>query len=69
MVADWSSFLSEGTDEQEQALLRRHESMGRPLGSEKSVRKLERTIPYHALRYARGRVPHRCFSTDFYGFL
>ena len=44
MVADWSGCPSEGTNEQEQALLRRHERTGRPLGSKRFVRKLEKTL-------------------------
>ena len=56
MVDDSSSFLSEGTDDQEQTLLRRHERMGRPLDSKKSVRKLERALD-RVLRPQKRRPP------------
>jgi len=56
MVDDWSSFLGEGTDEQEQALLCLHERTGRPLGSKRFVRKLERTLG-RVLRPQKGGRP------------
>jgi REP-associated tyrosine transposase len=58
MVDDWSSFLSEGTDEQEQALLRRHESTGRPLGSKRFIRKLEKILG-RVLRPQKGGRPRK----------
>ncbi len=58
MVADWSSFLCEGTDEQEQALLCRHERTGRPLGGKRVVRKLEKTLG-RVLRPQKGGRPRK----------
>ena len=58
MAADCSSFLCEGTHEQEQALLCRHERTGRPLGSERVVRKLEKTLG-RTLRPQKGARPRK----------
>ena len=44
MIDDWAGFLSERTDDAEQALLRRHERTGRPLGSKEFVRRLEKQL-------------------------
>ena len=44
MVKDWKGFLSSGIHEKEIEELREHERTGRPLGSERFVKKLERTL-------------------------
>ncbi len=58
MIDDWSGFLSQGTDDEEQSLLRRHERTGRPLGSKKFVRRLERKLG-RKLRPQKGGRPRK----------
>jgi len=52
MVGNWREYLSEGPPPEDLRLLRRHESTGRPLGSEEFVRRLEE-IPGRILREAK----------------
>jgi putative transposase len=41
VITDWASFLGEASRESEIALIRDHESSGRPLGDEKFINDLE----------------------------
>ena len=43
-IPDWRTFLSEGLDEDSHRLVRRHESTGRPLGSEEFVSGIEAAL-------------------------
>ena len=58
MIDDWASFLAAGTDPQEQERLRRHERTGRPLGSKRFVKKLEKALG-RALRPQKGGRPRK----------
>ena len=42
MAADWKSFLEQEPSKDEINLLRKHETTGRPLGSEGFIKKLEK---------------------------
>ncbi len=44
MVDDWRKFLSSPSTEEENALIRRHEQTGRPLGSVKFINRLENKL-------------------------
>jgi len=44
MVKDWKGFLLSGINDKEMEELRKHERTGRPLGDERFVKKLERTL-------------------------
>lgn len=44
MVKDWKEFLLSGINEKEIEELRKHERTGRPLGSERFIKKFERTL-------------------------
>jgi putative transposase len=57
-IDDWASFLSAGIDPQEQERLRRHERTGRPLGSERFIKKLEKALG-RALRPQKGGRPRQ----------
>jgi putative transposase len=43
-VPDWEEFIGEKDEEAEAVLLRRHERSGRPLGSERFLKRLERKL-------------------------
>jgi REP-associated tyrosine transposase len=43
-VEDWSSFLGESADAQDSDRFRRHETTGRPLGSDAFIDELERAL-------------------------
>ena len=58
MDDDWAGFLAAGTDPQEQERLRRHEQTGRPLGSERFIKKLEKTLG-RVLRPQKGGRPRK----------
>ena len=58
MVHDWVSFPSGGTDPEEQERLRRHERTGRPFGSERFIRKMQRAVG-RVLRPQKGGHPRR----------
>jgi putative transposase len=58
MIEDWAGFLSVGVDPQEQERLRRHERTGRPLGSERFIKKLEKTLG-RVLRPQKGGRPRK----------
>jgi len=40
-IKDWKAYLREDDNEQDRSLLKKHERVGRPLGEEKFVKKLE----------------------------
>lgn len=44
IVEDWRKFLSSGSTEEEEAVLRRHEQTGRPLGSTRFINRLENKL-------------------------
>jgi putative transposase len=44
MVDDWRKFLSSSSTEEVNALIRRHEQTGRPLGSAKFIHRLENKL-------------------------
>lgn len=44
IVDDWRKFLSNPSTEEENALIRRHEQTGRPLGSDKFLHRLENKL-------------------------
>ena len=44
MVDDWRKFLSSPSTEEENALIRRHEQTGRPLGSAQFIHRLENKL-------------------------
>ncbi len=50
LVGNWRDFLLSGVTEEEIESIRRHENTGRPLGSDRFVRKLEEGL---------GRILHR----------
>ena len=52
------AFVSQGIDEREQPLLCRHERTGRPLGSKRFIRKLEKTDG-RVLRRPKGGRPRK----------
>jgi len=58
MIDDWASFLSAGIDPQEQERLRRHERTGRPLGSQRFIKKLEKALG-RVLRPQKGGRPRK----------
>jgi putative transposase len=58
MIDDWASFLSAGMDPQEQERLYRHERTGRPLGSERFIKKLEKALR-RVLRPQKGGRPRK----------
>ena len=44
IVKDWRKFLSVASTEEEEAVLRRHEQTGRPLGSTGFINRLENKL-------------------------
>ena len=44
IVEDWRKFLSSGSNDEEELLLRRHEQTGRPLGSKRFISRLENNL-------------------------
>jgi len=52
-VGDWEAYLALDVDEEEAALMRRHERTGRPLGTRKFIDRLEQQLG----RYLRKRKP------------
>jgi putative transposase len=55
MAGDWQSFLGIGVREEDLALLRSRERTGRPLGSERFVKRLERLLGRVLRRQRPGR--------------
>jgi len=56
---DWLSFLGEGANAEDSHSLRRHESTGRPLGSDAFVHNLERVLGRILRRRSPGPAPKR----------
>ena len=56
-ITDWAAFLASETPESELKLLRRHASTGRPLGSEKFIKKLEKLTGRILKEKPKGRKP------------
>jgi len=56
MVSDWQSFLTL-TDEEELALLKKHERSGRPLGEVSFVERLEKELERLLRPAKRGQKP------------
>lgn len=56
---DWGAFLSQGTSCNDQAVLRRHERTGRPLGSPAFVDEVENRLGRCLRRGKPGRKPRR----------
>ena len=52
-VGDWEQYLALDIDEEEEALMKRHERTGRPLGAEGFIEALEKTLG----RFLRKRKP------------
>jgi putative transposase len=44
LVPDWKNFLKEGIGEEDIKRIRQHERTGRPLGDNKFIKKIERTV-------------------------
>jgi putative transposase len=55
MVDDWHKFLSSPSTEEENALIRRHEQTGRPLGSAKFIHRLENKLSRTLIPQKGGR--------------
>jgi len=54
LVGDWGAFLSEAVNEDRILLLKRHERTGRPLGSQRFVVGLEKSLGRRLLRQPPG---------------
>jgi hypothetical protein len=54
LVGDWGAFLSEAGNEDGIMLLKRHERTGRPLGSQRFVVGLEKSLGRRLLRQPPG---------------
>ena len=61
LVPNWRAFLAEGTNDQEMESIRRHESVGRPLGSKSFLRELENMLGrvLQARKPGRKRKPNK----------
>ena len=57
LVDDWGEFLASGLSDEEGEALRQHERTGRPLGSERFVTRLEKTLKRILRPQKRGRKP------------
>jgi putative transposase len=55
MAGDWQSFLRVGVRKEDLALLRSREKTGRPLGSDRFVKRLERLLGRVLRRQRPGR--------------
>ena len=53
-IGDWKGYLALDIEEEEAALMRRHERTGRPLGSEGFIKRLEKQLDRVLLPQRRG---------------